>query len=1172
MYKRLILLALFVVVLGMAPCTVIADPALVCWWKFDGNAIDSSDYSRHGTEDGGPTYTSGYDGQAILLDGVDDYVEYDFAEENWSAYTVALWVRTDTLGQDLYSGIFNNNSSGSDFQFHVDGAGSYEYRGGENVTFGPVTTSWIHLAATCDGTETILYYNGSSVATAAAADTAFGRFAVGVNRNTSNYFAGAVDDVRVYDRVLSVAEIQALAPGVATLTSPADEALLGATSVLLEWESGKYAANVDGHEVFLSDNYEDVDNGAASLGLTSNEFYYVPALDAGRVYYWRINEVNDSHAASPWKSEIWSFTIPEATAWDPSPADGAKLIDPNVTLSWQGGLGGVLYDVYLGESFEDVNAGAGGTYRGRQPATTYTPGPRIPGTVYYWRIDTVKGDETEEKGPVWSFRTRPFIPITNPNLVGWWKLDDDDSGAIVTDYSGYDHYGTINGGAHFVPGCFGEAVEFGGVVDDYINIDGYKGVVDSHAFSAAAWINTASTVGNNSIISWGGSGSGNHFTFRVDSSNSTPYSVRTSQGNGNVQGNTPVNDGEWHHVAVTVIDNATASSSDIRIYVDGQDDTRDSSDADALHIIAGADLTIGMRAYNISHPYEGLIDEVRLYDCVLSPSEIQDLGLSLKAGSPSPTDGALYGGTSVMLSWRAGRYADSHNVYFGAESSSLLLVGEDLPADSNSFGPVAVELGQTYYWAVDEINDPCVWPGDMWSFAVEEHIVIDDFDSYVSTSGPNEPSLLSAWNDGGANGTGSTISLHSEFAGNSMKCVYDNSESPFHSEARLVYGTGTDWTAGGVKAIALEFRGDVNNTGEWLYVAVEDADGNDATVTYDDASALGQENRRIWNIALQDFADDGVDLTGVRTLIIGVSGSGGSGAVYVDDIRLYPPRCLPEYAQASFDDDCMTDFADLEAIIRYWLAGDYDVVATEPNNGRLQAHYKFDETSGTVADDSSGRGHHATVDPNGADAWDPGGFDGYCLAFDGNFSVSVPNDVFADIDNEVTISVWVHVDANVNPNTIGRAEFGAGPTEPNEPWDRLAWIQERPEDYTGQWNHYAFVKHTDQGMMRIYHNGVLVAQNTDASQPMDGAGAGKSTIGSKADGSGNYEGKLDDFRIYDYALSHAEILYLAAGSGSEFHQPLMPVLAPADPYEDGIISFHDVAILGKWWLKESLWP
>jgi len=469
-----------------------------------------------------------------------------------------------------------------------------------------------------------------------------------------------------------------------------------------------------------------------------------------------------------------------------------------------------------------------------------------------------------------------------------------------------------------------------------------------------------------------------------------------------------------------------------------------------------------------------------------------------------------------------------------------------------------------------------MWPGDTWSFDVKEYLVVDDFDSYAGTFPPNEPNLLGTWKDGSTNSTGSTISLETDFVGNSMKYVYDNNESPFYSEAELTYDAAVDWTAGGVKALELRFGGDVNNSADLMYIALEDADGNSAVVAIDDANELAQESWQVWNIALQDFNDDDVDLTKVKKFIIGFGDGtpgGGSGVAYIDDIRLYPPRCLPEYIATSFDDDCVTDLTDVEMLLRYWLASDYNVVAIEPNDNRLQAYYDFNETSGTTAYDSSGKGRNATVDPNGADAWDPCGYDGYCLAFDGNFAVSVPNDVFSNIQKQVTVSVWLQMDANVNPNTVGRAEFGAGPADPNETWDRLAWIQDRPEEHIGQWNHYAFVKDADDGLMRIYHNGLLVAQNTEAFQLMSGADAGLSRIGSAIDDAGGYyEGKMDEFRTYDYSLSHAEVLYLALGSGSELYQPLQPALSPVDPYEDGKIDFKDFTVLARWWLEEQLWP
>ncbi len=90
---------------------------------------------------------------------------------------------------------------------------------------------------------------------------------------------------------------------------------------------------------------------------------------------------------------------------------------------------------------------------------------------------------------------------------------------------------------------------------------------------------------------------------------------------------------------------------------------------------------------------------------------------------------------------------------------------------------------------------------------------------------------------------------------------------------------------------------------------------------------------------------------------------------------------------------------------------------------------------------------------------------------------------------------------------------------------------------------------------------------------MSGAGAGPTRIGSALDDTGGYyKGKLDDLRVYDYALSHAGVLYLANGSGSQLYQPLQPVLSLVDPYEDGQINFKDFAVLAEVWLAEQQWP
>ncbi len=192
-----------------------SDPNLVAYYEFNGNADDSQGHYP-GTVAGEPEYLAGQagqTGQAIRFDGVDDHVVYDFVQDEvWSAYSVSLWVKTETFAQGQYSGLFNTDSAASDFQFDADGSdpGHYRHRGAVNTILGPMTAEWIHLAASCDGLQTSVYYNGLLVAITATADTQLGQIGLGGNRGFTEHFAGMIDEVRLYNRALSSEEVAGL--------------------------------------------------------------------------------------------------------------------------------------------------------------------------------------------------------------------------------------------------------------------------------------------------------------------------------------------------------------------------------------------------------------------------------------------------------------------------------------------------------------------------------------------------------------------------------------------------------------------------------------------------------------------------------------------------------------------------------------------------------------------------------------------------------------------------------------------------------------------------------------------------------------------------------------------------------------------------------------------------
>jgi len=224
----------------------------------------------------------------------------------------------------------------------------------------------------------------------------------------------AVDEIRITN-ALELGDASAFAR--AWGPSPADGALHTDTWVNLSWIAGGFAVS---HNVYLGDNFDDVDSGAEGtfVGNQADTFIVVgfpgfafpEGLVPGMTYYWRIDEVNDAEPNSPWKGDVWSFGIPPKTAYIPEPADGAESINLNSDLNWTGGFGAKVHTVYFGESFADVDNAAGGLPQGH---TTYTPGPLVQAKTYYWRIDEFDGFETY-KGNVWSFTTEGAVSGPNP--------------------------------------------------------------------------------------------------------------------------------------------------------------------------------------------------------------------------------------------------------------------------------------------------------------------------------------------------------------------------------------------------------------------------------------------------------------------------------------------------------------------------------------------------------------------------------------------------------------------------------------------------------------------------------------------------------------------------------------------------------------------------------------
>jgi hypothetical protein len=135
-------------------------------------------------------------------------------------------------------------------------------------------------------------------------------------------------------------------------------------------------------------------------------------------------------------------------ASNPYPADGARNVDVNVTLSWTAGFDGALHTVYLGTDFDQVRqSNLGSTLVGQQSGTNYDPGTLGYNQTYYWRVDEVDNQGMTITGEVWSFTTAPFsgtpkgrscFTANTPVWVGgaFIPISEVTSGNISTDVHG----------------------------------------------------------------------------------------------------------------------------------------------------------------------------------------------------------------------------------------------------------------------------------------------------------------------------------------------------------------------------------------------------------------------------------------------------------------------------------------------------------------------------------------------------------------------------------------------------------------------------------------------------------------------------------------------------------------------------------------------------------------
>lgn len=554
-----------------------------------------------------------------------------------------------------------------------------------------------------------------------------------------------------------------------------------------------------------------------------------------------------------------------------------------------------------------------------------------------------------------------------------------------------------------------------------------------------------------------------------------------------------------------------------------------------------------------------------------------------------------------------------HHLFFGTSLSDVTnatlanpmgVYQGELNAMKYNAGPLSSGMK---YWRVDqEYNDASIEMGDVWSFEISASFELEGFETYDR----NDDFVL-AWVSPGGD---VTLSPSVAYTGTqSMIFDYDTSIAPYQNSVTRTFPAPVDFIPDpAIKALTIYYLGDVSNR-KAARVSVTLSDGtNSATVSWDYDTS--QWDSGLWiksdqwqedylDFALSEFTDvnPALNLNAVTSMTLTI-GDGidhtaapeiaGPGTLYIDHIMLNQSRCLGRPYGADINGDCTADIDDIQL-----MAQDYNWLGLEPDAVNVGA-----ELMNGPGDDSQ---------------WVAGKING---ALQLNGSDGMNGDDWLDIDDALvpdfrnkTMCFWLRID---DPNT-GQFIFSG------QSGYRLYILYDKDTDKItaqaastpiegpalneNQWYHIAVYSKEDLNTglaeVALYVNGSRAGTVYDGDvhygPVLFGANLGTYNDGSQV-GQQSFiplAASFDDFRIYDYVLSDAQVAMLAAQTMEPATGPLVrytfdessgdiavdsgslagttieyPNISDANLNGDDQVNFGDFALFGIKWLEKVRWP
>ena len=642
-----------------------APTGLVAAYSFDegsGTTVaDASGNGHTGTITGATWAATGKYGKALQFNGTSALVTVaDAASLHLSSgMTLEAWVNPSTVNANWRDVIYKGNDN-----FYLEATSTNASRpdagtiaGGSYAdAFGTAVlpaNSWSHLAETYDGAALRLYVNGTQVASTAHTGTiasSTNPLQIGGDRIYGQFFAGLIDEVRVYNVALTAAQIQTdqatpVNNGPDT-QPPSQPGTLTATAVSggevdLAWGASSDNVGVSGYQ--LERCQGSGCSNFVQIATPTGTSYKDTSVSPSTSYSYRVRASDAAGNLSSYSNIVGASTPTPDTQppSQPGTLTATAVSGGEVDLAWGASSDNVGVSGYQLERCQ--GSGCSNFVQIATPTgTSYKDTSVSPSTSYSYRV---RASDAAGNLSSYSNIVGASTSAAPTGLVAAYSFDEG-SGTTVADASGNGHTGTITGATWAATGKYGKALQFNGT-SALVTVADAASLHLSSGMTLEAWVNPSTVNANWRDVIYKGN---DNFYLEATSTNASRPDAGTIAGGSYADafGTAVLPANSWSHLAETY-DGAA-----LRLYVNG---TQVASTAHTGTIASSTNpLQIGGdRIYG--QFFAGLIDEVRVYNVALTAAQIQtDQATPVGANLPS-APGALTANTvsasEIDLAWGA---------------------------------------------------------------------------------------------------------------------------------------------------------------------------------------------------------------------------------------------------------------------------------------------------------------------------------------------------------------------------------------------------------------------------------------------------------------------------------------------------------------------------------------